>query len=295
MTVKRYFAATARDCLRKVKEDLGPDAIVVSNKSVRGGVELTAMSADSLDEISNQAGATEHVEERMVAAGGSRHGFGFASSASDDYTVSLSAQSRSRATVPQAPHDKSDLPHKPVISAWQPPRYDTSSGKVTPAVSAASATPVGQAEPAASAVVAPRPAAAERVSHAGPKMAAVDELAREMQDIRGLLEQQLAGFAWGELSRASPTRAHLMTELLEMGFSGVLARRLTEDVQLAMGLEEGRKHMATILDSRLRLHDADSDLIHRGGVYALVGPTGVGKTTTTAKSTAASSACPFMP
>jgi flagellar biosynthesis protein FlhF len=45
MTVKRYVADSARECLRRVKEELGPDAIVVSNRQVDGGVEITAMSA----------------------------------------------------------------------------------------------------------------------------------------------------------------------------------------------------------------------------------------------------------
>jgi flagellar biosynthesis protein FlhF len=74
-----------------------------------------------------------------------------------------------------------------------------------------------------------------------------------------------------------------MTELLEVGFSGVLARRMTQDLKPDLSLEEGRKHVAAVLDSRLQLFNTDNDLVQRGGVYALVGPTGVGKTTTAAK------------
>ncbi|HWV17279.1 MAG TPA: flagellar biosynthesis protein FlhF, partial [Rhodocyclaceae bacterium] len=55
MTVKRYVADTARECLRRVKEELGPDAIVVSNRQIEGGVEITAMSADSLEALSAQS------------------------------------------------------------------------------------------------------------------------------------------------------------------------------------------------------------------------------------------------
>lgn len=52
MTVKRYFADTAREALRRVKAELGPDAIVVSNRAVEGGIEIMAMSADSLTDLS---------------------------------------------------------------------------------------------------------------------------------------------------------------------------------------------------------------------------------------------------
>ena len=50
MTVKRFVAPTAREALRLVKEELGPDAIVVANKAVPGGVEITAMSDDRSEE-----------------------------------------------------------------------------------------------------------------------------------------------------------------------------------------------------------------------------------------------------
>ena len=54
MTVNRFVAATARDCLRQVKEALGPDAVVISNRAVDGGVEIVAMSPESLNAISRQ-------------------------------------------------------------------------------------------------------------------------------------------------------------------------------------------------------------------------------------------------
>jgi flagellar biosynthesis protein FlhF len=52
MTVKRFVAESAREALRRVKEELGPDAIVIANKSVPGGIEITAMSSASLEALS---------------------------------------------------------------------------------------------------------------------------------------------------------------------------------------------------------------------------------------------------
>ena len=43
MNIKRYFAPTAREALRRVKEELGGDAIVLSNRSMDDGVEITAV------------------------------------------------------------------------------------------------------------------------------------------------------------------------------------------------------------------------------------------------------------
>ena len=54
MSMRRFVAPTARDCLRKVKEELGPDAIVVSNKPANGGVEIMAMTSEGFEALSRQ-------------------------------------------------------------------------------------------------------------------------------------------------------------------------------------------------------------------------------------------------
>jgi flagellar biosynthesis protein FlhF len=111
----------------------------------------------------------------------------------------------------------------------------------------------------------------------------VAQLMAEMQSIKSLLERQLAGFAWGEMSRQNPAQAMLLAELLDAGFSSALARRLVDEMPRALAAADGRKWLASAINRRLRTLGGDSDIIDQGGVFALVGPTGVGKTTTTAK------------
>jgi len=109
------------------------------------------------------------------------------------------------------------------------------------------------------------------------------QLMGELAAIRGMIERQLAGFAWGEARRNAPARAALLGELLEAGFSGQFARQLAETIPDGATLAEARESVRTALARDLRAMSSDADLIDQGGVYALVGPTGVGKTTTTAK------------
>jgi flagellar biosynthesis protein FlhF len=109
------------------------------------------------------------------------------------------------------------------------------------------------------------------------------QLRGEMAEIRGLIERQLAGFAWGELARESPVKSVLLGELLEAGFSGDLARRLVDEIGSASDMAIARNAVRNTLSRDLITLGSDADIIDRGGVYALVGPTGVGKTTTTAK------------
>lgn len=257
MTVRRITSPTAREALRRVKEELGPDAIVVSNKAVPGGVEITAMSADSLNALSASAPHRRVMSEPVSPAKSSLDDF------ADDYTVSLSAKAHSQ--VP--------------FRTWQPAQ--------------AAVQPSEEAKPR----VRPLPRASEPVQSApllsmgqegkaaGASIAEpqVAQLMAEMQSIKSLLERQLAGFAWGEMSRQNPTQAMMLAELLDAGFSSALTRRLVEEMPKAIAAADGRKWLASAINRRLRTLSGDSDIIDQGGVFALVGPTGVGKTTTTAK------------
>ncbi|HRD89810.1 MAG TPA: flagellar biosynthesis protein FlhF, partial [Accumulibacter sp.] len=51
MNVRKFIAATARDALRKVRETLGPDAIILSNRGIPGGVEIMAVAARDMEMI----------------------------------------------------------------------------------------------------------------------------------------------------------------------------------------------------------------------------------------------------
>jgi flagellar biosynthesis protein FlhF len=128
-----------------------------------------------------------------------------------------------------------------------------------------------------------RAAAETALPPAGEATAEVAQLRDEMRVIKGLLERQLAGFAWGEMARDTPSRALLLGEMIEAGFSGQLARKLVQDLPEDMAPDDGRKWLKAAVNRRLRTLPTEADFIDRGGVYAIVGPTGVGKTTTTAK------------
>ncbi len=283
MTVKRYFAETARECLRRVKVELGPDAIVVSNRAVDGGVEIMAMSADSLNALSQQsappapvaappAARPEPRAEARRAAAPARP----AVADEDDYTVSFSPKARSPfqawqaqaqvgASIPAAapPPSLKKAVERPPLRPL-PPRHETPVATTTQ-VAAALQRKAGELD------------AAESDS---PQ---VGQLMAEMQNIKAMLERQLAGFAWGEMSRQTPAKALLLSEMLEAGFSGQLARKLSAEMPAELSAEEGRKWLRSSINRRLRTLTNENDIIDRGGVFAVVGPTGVGKTTTTAK------------
>lgn len=110
-----------------------------------------------------------------------------------------------------------------------------------------------------------------------------DSVLREIHSMRGMIEDQLAGIAWNETQRRDPLRGHLLRTLLGAGFSARLAKDLLGDLPTGQSYANGMNHVKSALVRRIPLLENEDALMNDGGVYALMGPTGVGKTTTTAK------------
>ncbi|MBI3222959.1 MAG: flagellar biosynthesis protein FlhF, partial [Nitrosomonadales bacterium] len=116
---------------------------------------------------------------------------------------------------------------------------------------------------------------------AGLSSASESSILGEIKFMHQTLQQQLATFAWSDAQQRDPQRAALLRRVLNSGFSVVLARQLLDN--LPSGGAQGEAWVKRVLKSNLRVADKADDIVVQGGVYALIGPTGVGKTTTTAK------------
>lgn len=126
----------------------------------------------------------------------------------------------------------------------------------------------------------PQAAAATPPSPAAEQMA--QTVIREIQSMRGLINEQLSGLVFGDMQRREPDKLRVMSALLAGGFSPALARKFLEKAPAEGGLSGMRAWIKKVLDKNLITSAAD-EIVTKGGVYALLGPTGVGKTTTTAK------------
>ncbi len=107
------------------------------------------------------------------------------------------------------------------------------------------------------------------------------DMRREMKSLRGLLEQQLSSLAWGDMARRNPARARLLHSLRDTGISPALARQIANEAAQTTDYEAAWRQALAILAHRLQV--TNDDILDGGGVVALIGPTGVGKTTTIAK------------
>ena len=66
MNVRKFIAATAREALHKVKEMLGPEAIILSNRAIPGGVEIMAVAASEMEMIVSPPPRQERDEDFTV-------------------------------------------------------------------------------------------------------------------------------------------------------------------------------------------------------------------------------------
>ena len=110
----------------------------------------------------------------------------------------------------------------------------------------------------------------------------VQHMMREMASMKALMQRELSSMAWSGMKERSPARAAMMQMLLDSGFSPALMRELVGAVQEDATAAVARKLVTAEIQRRLPVttHEA---LVEQGGVFALIGPTGVGKTTTVAK------------
>jgi flagellar biosynthesis protein FlhF len=113
-----------------------------------------------------------------------------------------------------------------------------------------------------------------------------EELMSELRTLRSAITQQLSSLAWFDSARRSPAQTRLLRLLLANGFSPALTRRLVDKLPDDVVDTQAESWLLSLLSHNLRCV-GDNAIQQRGGVYALVGPTGVGKTTTTAKIAAA--------
>jgi len=98
-----------------------------------------------------------------------------------------------------------------------------------------------------------------------------------------MLEEQLASLAWCDAQRRQPARGKLLRDLLNAGFSAQIARHLLDKLPTELKDVDGQTWIKAQLAGNLQVVANENEILEKGGVYALVGPTGVGKTTTTAK------------
>ncbi|CAN7321510.1 flagellar biosynthesis protein FlhF [Variovorax sp. LjRoot290] len=151
---------------------------------------------------------------------------------------------------------------------------------VAPALPPAPEMPAMREQPAAP-IAAPVPTPAPQPAPA--PAAPTDSVLSELHSMRGMIEEQLASVVWNDKQRRDPMRGRLLRTLLGAGFSARLSKAMLEHLPANQSYAQGMAFVRSELMRTLPILENEDALLAQGGVYALMGPTGVGKTTTTAK------------
>ncbi|MEQ5840272.1 flagellar biosynthesis protein FlhF [Paraburkholderia acidicola] len=370
MNIRKFIGATTRDALRLVREALGPDAVVLSNRTVDDGtVEIVALADSELASIKPGAtapAAAAAPAPRAAVTHGTTPGAAMANpyaSGMPDVFSSVfgaspeagtermsnngadelaAAATREPAARGESTRSKDAAAAAPRTLAESNPwlidharkvAVQAGHGAMTPAVAmakglgapgelqtpetsradtpewaregaqlaarrAAQRANTQAAAPADEARRASNPTTASTASATLPAGTAAsmteainrrveqivnDTVMHELASMRGMMEEQFTGLLWADRQRRGPTHAALTKHLFAAGFSAQLVQMMIDNMPETDGMEAGMNWVRSVLATNLPVMENEDELMERGGVFALMGPTGVGKTTTTAK------------
>ena len=292
MKIKRFFAKDMRTAMIEVKEVLGPDAVIMSNKKVVGGIEIVA----AVDYQAQQAESANKKEDPLAGLqddnvqlssrpkkapikvqknhrnGAKESGEDFAKSLNSFFGKVETQQAKNRAkksnNVPQTTRD--ELPAFSAISE----KMAKNNGPKTLSEQqnwTSSEQPVKvNAGIRRNAPVAPRNENQD-----------IAKIGKEVASLRKLLEHQVSGLMWQEMERKEPIRAMVIKWLTKAGFSDDIADQLASYIPEDASSTEVQQYIQALLQDKIYI--GKNEILSQGGAIALLGPTGVGKTTTIAK------------
>lgn len=230
MKIKRFVAPGMRQAMQQVRDDQGPDAVILSTRRLEEGIEIIA--AIDYDEALVREAAV-HAMPAVAAA-------------------------TPAATAPAEP--------APSITP-QPVQMETPAPR-----------PVRRATPSMQDILAQLARPTENTGDASP---AIRDMRQELGNLREMLETQLASLVWNDLDRRHPMQTGVLRQLTRMDIDADIAQTLAADLPPNLGADQARYLPLGLLSQRMTLGTRQLSALE--GVLAMVGPTGVGKTTTVAK------------
>ena len=284
MKIKRFFAADIRQAMRMVKEELGADAVIMSNRPVDGGIEIVA--ARDFDEQSIHNKLQEQAAEQKEAPADKTKKIVLPNFDAAKKRLQLLDSQRKQCAV-------ASIFEQPVRSHRLPTDCDTSAipgsrqnidqyvgyaekiqlrGKSETTTAKVNAS-IGKEEPLKN--VKPP----EKPVNLSDKL--LMEMSKELKYLRTAMDTKLANISWAQNSQTTPVRTDLLQRLAGMSISKklsvMIANHFTDHSDVELVFAKAQEMLVKVLPI------AEDNLLETGGIVALIGPTGVGKTTTIAK------------
>jgi flagellar biosynthesis protein FlhF len=310
MNVQRFNAATSREALAKARMAFGDATLILSNRQTPTGVEVVATTEDMLDRFTQGGEAARQDAKPSGLASGLKSSrlhqdadfsstpvppmvsasLGDSAVESDveklamstlsfqDYVRERMLRRRHEALHGSAAPSAAKPTAKPAASPLgMPAARAPGSAAERPSFERAAAASFGEKAPAQ-----PPRAAREQVAAAAPAINP-GSIVNELQSMRDLIEERFNTMSWLGQARQDPIQSNLMLKLVRSGYSPTVARSLLERMPTDLNAASAIRWVMDVLERNLKTDADRKPLYELGGTYALVGATGVGKTTTTAK------------
>ena len=302
MNLKRFTGRTSREALALVRQTFGADAVVMSTRPCAEGVEVLAMAPESMQQIERLGANISTAVANSNAPTASTDSVQADVQQMQMSTLSFQDYVRNRMLKRRRNEMAAVAPVEPMLNAAppQPTALQLRRTPESPPSPALQPTPQLTAPAPREDIRMPLPlptpprtaqaVQAPQAQRTTPPLADMaprreqNEMLSELRSMRGLIEQRFGALAFMEKLQRQPRHATLTQRLLECGFSPSLIRRLGD----SLPAEGDEMAWATqVLERNLATGEHGLALEESGGIYALIGSTGVGKTTSTAKLAAA--------
>jgi len=222
MKIKRFFATNSREALKLVRQELGADAVIISNNSVDGGNEILAFASHDM--------------------------------------ASMIAPSSSQSKVAQQPTQSvNEIKAQEVFSIL--------TNKTEPSQKPLTASINKPAMPAPLA----------------PETMQISQMMEQMRQMQSNFESRFNELSWRETQRTEPGKKEVFKTMVGAGFGAQLSRHISDRLPVDCSDNKLVNWLKNAISQNIPAHTDESALLDQGGIFAFIGPTGVGKTTTIAK------------
>lgn len=278
MNIQRFTAPTAREALSKARLTFGDGTLILSNRPTASGVEVVATGEDTLAAL-DRGELARQSKRPPTAKPFTQVRADPDSQVVDDTTQlamsTLSFQDYVRERMLRRRHEAIANQEQATQEVLRPsPRVAMPAIRTTPPRMASLEIPQRQQPAPTSSRTAPSAA-----TTSGSSQGIVDEL----HAMKALIEERFNTLTWLGQARQNPIHSNLMLKLIRSGYSPTLARTILERMPEDLAAAEAVRWVMDVMTRNLRTDAATGAIHEEGGTYALVGATGVGKTTTAAK------------
>lgn len=268
MNIQRFTAPTSREALAKARAVFGESTLILSNRQTEQGVEVMATAEDMLASLDNGRTGTSTGKGPQSAPSYREVASQVEEDANQLAMSTLSFQDYVRERMARRRQDDAAPPPKPAATL-QPAR--ALPPETTPTQVQRRNTPAS----AEALPIRPRPAPAADTPPHG--------IVNELQAMKEMIEERFNTLAWLGQAKQNPVQSGMMMKMIRAGYSPALSRAILERLPATLDAAEAMRWVIDVLERNLRTDATQPALYEQGGVFALIGATGVGKTTTTAK------------